>query len=197
MHLPSLNDIRNSGEDFSHLLILSETEIEKIENDTRGQSESERWVEERHKQITASNFHNVYVIRSTADPSALIKTLLGYNRTSTKAMKFGLSKEKEAAARYLKCLSVKKRCIEFKQSGFRVSKDFPYLGALADGSLETKTGKQLVEFKNPLSTWDMALDDAVLKLQYIKVDVNNQSMLKANILHTSPGTNGCLWNKSM
>ena len=174
VHPPSLNDIRNAGEDFSHSLILSEAEIEK--NDSRGQSESERWFEERHKRITASNFHSVYVRRSTTDPSALIKTLLGYNRASTKAMKFGLAKEKEAPARYMKYLSVKERCIEFKQSGFTVSKDFPFLGASADGILETKTGKQLVEFKNPLSTWDMTLDDVVKKLPYLKIDENNQPM---------------------
>ena len=174
VHPPSLNGIRNV-EDFSHSLILSEAEIEKIENDTRGQSESERWFEERHKRITASNFHSVYVRRSTTDPSALIKTLLGYNRASTKAMKFGLAKE--AVARYMKYLSVKERCIEFKQSGFRVSTDFPFLGDSADGILETKTGKQLFEFKNPLSTWDMTLDDAVKNLPCLKIDENNQPML--------------------
>ena len=76
MHPPSLNDIRNAGEDFSHSLILGEAEIEKIENDTRGQSESERWFEERYKRITVSNFHSVYVRRSTSDPSALIKHYL-------------------------------------------------------------------------------------------------------------------------
>lgn len=90
-------------------------------------------------------------------------------------MKFGLSQERQAAERYRSFLSDDD--VTLTHSGLRVSKEFPFLGASADAVIQTKEGKRLVEFKNPLSTWLLSIEEAVKKLACLKLDENNRPTL--------------------
>ncbi|KAJ8321370.1 hypothetical protein KUTeg_001079 [Tegillarca granosa] len=158
-HPPSLNDIKCASEHFFNNLSVSDSEISDIEKTTTDQSFSRR---------------------DSTDPSRLVSQILGHSNVKTRGMKFGLKMEKQAQSRYMKYL--KNENLEIVNSGLRVSKDLPFLGASPDGILKDLDGNidRLVEFKNPSSTWRLSLKEAALILSCLKLNENHDVSLNVN-----------------
>ncbi|XP_041368074.1 uncharacterized protein LOC121382615 [Gigantopelta aegis] len=186
-HPPSLFQIETACETFLKTMELSDDEISDIETKTKEQSMCTLWHSVREKRITASNFHAVTNRRSTTDPTNLLKRLLKYTHgTSTKAMEFGLTKEDDAARRYKLHMEKTYPHVVVSKVGFKVCKDFHFLGASADRLSESSRGQVLVEVKNPHSTWDTpTIMEAAKTLPCLVTDENNQVVLnKKHMYHT-------------
>lgn len=180
VHPPSLFDIKNACDRFKETLQVSDEDIIDIESKTLSQSKSALWHLVRSTRITASNFHAVIRRRSSTNPTCLLKKLLGYGSSVKKAaMKFGLDAESQATERYLMDLENRtcNRCCA-KEVGFRIHKEYPFLGASADRIVEDPVrGMVLIELKNPLSTWDKTIHEACQILPCLKFDENAQVTL--------------------
>lgn len=144
-------------------LKFSEAEIEKVDVDTKNQSKNKKWFEGTRKRIT-TNFYSV-MTRSTTNPTRLVKQLLGYTSTSTRAMKFGIQMETRAAKRYMELISSESKGFILRECRLRVSRELPFIGASVDGILLDREGivVKLLELKNR-STWNMTITEAAMKL---------------------------------
>ena len=81
---------------------LSDEECEALEVARRLQSACPEWRDHRSGRITASNMKRVFTrvaslsVRDDEDPSALVKTVMGYTDTPNYAMKHGVAMEPHA-----------------------------------------------------------------------------------------------------
>ena len=75
-------------------LSLSSEEIKEVEQQTRMQSKSARWEEERRVRITTSKCHQIAKMKQTTSPTKAAMEILHFSRKiQTKAMKEGLERE--------------------------------------------------------------------------------------------------------
>jgi hypothetical protein len=88
---------------FMETLQVSDDQVQNLKDATKEQAQSELWKEHRKGRLTASNFkricRRVDTSRKdkTANPNALIKSILGYKEIkTTKAMKHGIALESTA-----------------------------------------------------------------------------------------------------
>jgi hypothetical protein len=150
----SLHEISERCKKIKCKLFVDDNEIEKIENETRGQSDNPKWFEYRFGRVTASKCHRVACPhRSSTSPSKIIKEILNYNPcVQTKAMRDGIKNEKLAVAEYVKKMQQEGHCnLKVEDCGFFVAKHHGFIGASPDGlvsdpSVENPLG--IIEVKN-------------------------------------------------
>lgn len=179
----SIFDIKSACMFFKDSLNLDPNGIAELEMRTRGQSSSQEWHNARKYRLTASDFHKVFVRRSTTEPSKLLKYFL-YNKIKpTNAMLFGLRQEKHAIEKFKSKLEAEGVCeVIVEQKGLTVDSHYTFLGASVDGIALINGEKFVLELKNPASTWDMDISSAAKKLTCLKVNENNELCL--NIKHS-------------
>ena len=132
----SLDEISERCKKIKHKHFVDENELDKIENETRGQSANPKWFEYRFGQITASKCHRVACPnKSSTSPSKIMKEVLNYNPcVRTKAMRDGIKCEKLAITEYVKkCNKKVILVLKLKIVGFFVAKNRAFLGASPDG----------------------------------------------------------------
>ena len=56
-------------------MVITEDEVKEIETNTRNQADSELWITERRKRLTASRLGNIAKIRKTMKPSTKVTLL--------------------------------------------------------------------------------------------------------------------------
>lgn len=120
---------------------ITASEVLEIERDTRGQGSSRRWMEERRKRITASNFGTICKATERRNIAKLISGLLNPRDLNTKATAHGKKYEKIV----MKKLEEREQ-IEVRDCGLFVSQENPMLAASPDGLLGEDT---VVEIKCP------------------------------------------------
>ncbi|KAL6417133.1 hypothetical protein ACFW04_012961 [Cataglyphis niger] len=110
----------------NHLQKLLENAInwQKIEFDTRKQSESELWLSLRREMLTASNFGTICRMRPTTSCAATVKAILYPSFIDTAATKYG--RENEEVARKELAIQLNK---EIKPCGLFIDTENPCLGA--------------------------------------------------------------------
>ncbi|GBO00064.1 hypothetical protein AVEN_3017-1 [Araneus ventricosus] len=82
---------------FSRLKV---NDCSDLEPETRGQSFSERWRQERALRISSSIFKEIACRRSSTPCSKLVKRIVYRNSVSTLAIKYGLANERNALKQY-------------------------------------------------------------------------------------------------
>ena len=153
-------------QEFSDTVKFSEEQIQKIKNITVQQSGSETWFQHRVGRLTASNFYRVYtrvknlqklpsseIIKAS---EALVKDLMGYNPRfkpeNSHALKYGISTEPEAKAKYKTIMAKKHKKLVTNESGLVIDKENPFLAASPDLEITCQCcGDGLLEIKCPAS----------------------------------------------
>ena len=140
---------------------------EKIEKETRKQSDSTLWHFHRRSRITASKCHRVAVMKSTTSPTKVIQELLYSQVKPTRQMREGLAKKQESMAQY-----IKKKQAKSGHEGLTVSKielvicrTEGYLGASPDGLVHDPSvadPKGLLEMKYIQTDNNETLEDALV-----------------------------------
>ena len=166
---------------FMETLQVSDDQVQNLKDATKEQAQSELWKEHRKGRLTASNFKRICsrvdTLRKdeTANPNALIKSILGYKEIkTTKAMKHGIALEPTAKKVYIKEMKRVHKNFKAFDSGLTLYKEKPYIGASAD--LETECdccGAGLCEIKCPEKIKDVKPCEA--NVQYIKDGTVNKN----------------------
>lgn len=157
-----------SVDELQMAMTLSTEDIERLQKATVDQSASTDWLDQRIGRITASNFRSVFTRTNTlakdptADPKALIKSLMGYGKMKkTVAMKHGISMEPHAKKAYTRLQARLHNKFTSDKSGLVVSKEDPVLAASPDllvtcqcSRSECQGGPGLCEIKCPESVKD-------------------------------------------
>ena len=150
----NLSDISKAALEFVEHVKYSKEQRTNVEVETRVQSLSRRWFEERQFRITASKFG--VVIKRVRQHTSLVSQLL-YTSLSpaVKALQWGREHEPVALQEYSRTLpstlSLSKAGIFLDESG--------YLGASPDGIVVDEAGHsiKLVEVRCPFSARDMTV----------------------------------------
>jgi hypothetical protein len=132
-------------------LALSTENAEKIEIETREQSNSILWHSHRKSRITASKCYRIAVMKSTTSPTKAIRECLYKHVKPTKYMLEGIAKEPEIMELYRdKQIELGHDGLTITKSGLVISSSDGFLGASPDGIVNdpsVENPKGLLEMK--------------------------------------------------
>jgi len=128
---------------------ISDGECKAIEASTRLQRNCDEWMMQRRGRITASLFHDVYVLKPTTSPASLRDRLLKpKDLSSIPAIKWGINNEDRLWQQYIDEISLHHENLCCEPCGLVVNPRYPYLGASPDGIITCKCcGTWLLEIK--------------------------------------------------
>ncbi|XP_057305548.1 uncharacterized protein LOC130643085 [Hydractinia symbiolongicarpus] len=169
---------------FTKSINIENTQIKAIEINTRTQSQSTEWYNQREGRLTASNFKKicsrVKTLENNENESSknIVNSLLCAKPFETFATRHGTATEPHAKTAVVKVL---KECghknVLFSDVGSIVFKDYPYISASPDLKIECNCcGKGLVEIKCPYTIRDDK--PSVLNLQQLENQDGNISLKK-------------------
>jgi hypothetical protein len=139
--------------------------IDGLEAKTRLQSQCSLWLEHRKGRISASKFHDVVVRRDSTNPKNLVLRIIGnksYDLSSKSEVKWGLNNEEKARNEFIDCMRSDHPDLQVAGSGLLVSKEYPFLGASADGIVTCGCcPKRVLEIKCPYKHRNNTISEAV------------------------------------
>lgn len=118
---------------FMKSLALDSESRAKLEYESRGQSSSELWKQERRKRLTASNFGRICKMKPTTPCQKTVEQLLYKEFSGTNATRYGLENERTAISELEDLLLVK-----VQECGLYVDEKLPFLAASPDGLVDDK-----------------------------------------------------------
>ena len=145
-------------------LKTSEKDAINVEFQTRDQSTSSVWFEQRSGRITASRLHAVCHTSTEKPSKSLIKGVCypGAYKFSSAATKWGIDHEAEARTQYEGIMHEKHDGLNVSDSGFQINPKWPFWGASPDRVVNCNCcGKGLCEIKCPYSYRDSTIGEAV------------------------------------
>ncbi|KAL4101121.1 hypothetical protein QTP88_021141 [Uroleucon formosanum] len=172
----SPQNFENKKKEF--LISLEKANIKKIEEDTRNQSESDKWYYERKKRITASRFGQVCKMRSNTSCKNIVYNILYAGNVKSKSLQYGRDTE-HIARKKAECIIGKK----VQMCGLIVDPDEPYLAASPDGLIGEMA---IIEVKCPYIAKDTSSAiEAINKkiLPYCDIIDNRIKLKKDNIYY--------------
>ncbi|PFX12333.1 uncharacterized protein LOC111347439 [Stylophora pistillata] len=167
-HPISADELRVRFEKVKRNINFDEEKIKKVEEQTRGQSNSNLWHHHRQPRITATNCYRIAVQRETTSPTKIIQDVLGYKKPfQSKYMQEGLEMEDRIIAAY-KLLKQGEGVtdISVEKCGFFISKHHGLLGASPDGLVcdpSAEDSKGLLEVKYIQMEKQESLEEALLR----------------------------------
>ena len=151
--------------------MINSDEIKQIQLLTSKQADDEAtsgiWKSERRLYITSSNVKIIAQRRPTTPSAPTMNQLLYSSFTGNAATRYGLRQEESSCFKYMKCLELEKGSTGVKvntKCELVVSQTHPWLAATPDGWVDDPQASPrmgLVEFKNPYSSRNLLLRDAV------------------------------------
>ena len=192
---PSISQILNNFNQtfdkklFMNKLSVRNEQIKYVESATRQQNNSSLWYKFRYGRITASNFKEV--ICKVSDEFNVInplklKTIISKicdepKRINSKALEWGVTNEAIARQSYRKISKKKHKGLQVFESGFFISKDYPFIGASPDGLVECSCHhKGLLEIKCPFTYRGLSIREYASKAQSCLIIENQTIKLKRN-----------------
>lgn len=163
---------------FDHIS-LTEQETATIELETRGQFKNVRWQKVRSQLFTSSNFGLVVNRQETTRPDAAVKQILGYEKFSNSATKWGRTHEAAARRKYVNIMK-SKADISVSECGLIVNSDYPYLGTSPDGLVTCDGELGVLEIKCPYKNRDKTPQQACEDPKFFCHIVNGSVTLKRN-----------------
>ncbi|XP_056421590.1 uncharacterized protein LOC130361924 [Hyla sarda] len=149
---------------------LSQEDIDKIEQETRGQSDNTEWYYWRQNRITASLAHQIshsrFSNQKTKDiPQSYLKAILGSAPSvQTAAMNWGIRNEKKAVNAYERLAPVHKgKDVQVESCGLFIHPTKNWLAASPDGLVKDRhTGETLniLEVKCPYKHRERTIREA-------------------------------------
>lgn len=136
----------------SHVTV-SPTEMEAIELQMQGQSESELWREERHKRLTASLVGGICKLRQRTKRSKKVETILYSKFGGNQATRYGQDMEELSQSRYTIYHNDNGNPgLKIKCTGLAISNENPWIAASPDDREYDPTSPNpygLAEYKHP------------------------------------------------
>ena len=151
---PDLNIIEfmEKKEIFLKSLVLTDEECKKIEESTKLQRDSQIWLHERSKRLTASFFGQICNKLPHTGCHNIVRDIL-YRNIDTVGMQYGRLHEQDALMHLKEHLNIK-----VQSCGLFINTELPYLGATPDGLIDEDG---LVEIKCPSSCAEMTPEDCI------------------------------------
>ena len=142
----------------------NEDDIKKIEHDTRQQSLSKKWKDERKKRLTSSIFGEVVSRSVNNNNPALVNRLLYTDFKGNKFTRKGLQQESVTIQEYTNKMKAEGQECNVENSGLVICSSHPCLAASTDGIVNLSDGtKGLIEVKNLLQNNQLLIKEAVSK----------------------------------
>ena len=163
-----LNSLKESF--YTTHVKVTQEEANSIEHNTQQQSDSNDWMKERKKRITASQVGKLAKMKKTTKRSKKVEELLYSTFRGNKATRYGQMMEEKTRYEYE---SYQQRNghygLKTQPVGLVISVENPWMAAspdnrVLDPSVTPSAG--IVEYKNPFSMRDMTLSEACSKATF-------------------------------
>ncbi|XP_077495023.1 uncharacterized protein LOC144106157 isoform X1 [Amblyomma americanum] len=143
----------------------------EIEEATRGQARSPRWLQERRGRITASVMHRVAACSTGA--AGLVAEIMGYVKTpQVSNLRWGSETEKKAVQAFIETESQKHVDFSLRDCGLFIARSMPFIGASPDALVSCSCcPKSVLEVKCPATMKDASLTKGLTKLAYLNEDL--------------------------
>ena len=168
----------------THVVLTTEAASE-IEQQTRNQSDSDKWRAERRKRLTASRTGRIIKMRPKTKRSKRVEEFLYSVFKGNKATNYGSEKEEITRQEYISYQKKNKPTLTVEECGLYISSDNNWLAATPDGVVHDNTDVAhpigLLEIKNPYTMKDKNLVEASKVSSFcLKSNDNNMLTLKRN-----------------
>ena len=170
---------------LSSLFKITYSEILQIEQNTRQQSSSDTWFDERHKRLTSSNFGAIVKRRKQRFPKSLLASITNSKKSACpKPCQWGKDKEEKAIQEYFKFKRSEGKNVDVCAScRFVVNLEFPWLGASPDFLVFDSTEPTLFgigEVKCLFSKKNISIVDVCTDKNFFLEKLSGKVMLKKN-----------------
>ena len=174
----SLEQLKTSY--FENKVVVTE-DARKIERETRDQADSDIWIIERRKRITASNVGGIAKMKKTTKRSFKVKGLLYSTFRGNQATQYGADMESVTVREYITYQQQNGHPnTTVHKCGLFISENNNWLAATPDGIVNyptaTKHPNGLLEIKNPYSVCDKSLHE-VCRVSLFCLELNKRRML--------------------
>jgi len=157
----SFPELLNKCDDLYNSVSLTVQQASRVEEDTRQQSNSKVWFEQRSGRVTASKLHSVLHTELLNPSVSLIKSICYPQRVkfSSEACTYGCKHEDEARYFYSEVMKANHSLFAIKSSGLLLDPTNPFVGASPDGIVECSCrGSGVLEIKCPYSCKDKSFE---------------------------------------
>jgi len=149
---------------FAHINITQEA-ADKIQIETKQQSQSQLWYKERQWRVTASYFGEVCKMRKSTSPIRLANAITSQCQKPfiPAPCLWGKENEPVAVARYIQHMNTCSKDVTVTQTGLIINPAFPYLGATPDGLIKDRSSPDadgILEIKCPFKYRDVGPTEA-------------------------------------
>ena len=155
-------DLVKCEEIYSTVTVTSE-EARSIEENTRDQSSSNLWFQQRAGRVTTSRLKAATRTDVKEPSKSLIRSICYLESTQfgSKATTWGCAHEKDARIEYMSVMTNRHPDFSLSVSGLVVNPAWPFLGASPDGIINcTCCGMDVLEIKCPFTCKDRSFIDA-------------------------------------
>ena len=147
----------------THVTVTQE-DADTIERDTQQQSESDLWMKEREKRITASRVGSIAKMKKTTKRSRKVEEMLYTRFRGNEATRYGQSMEDTTREEYVAHQHQSgHHGLTTLPAGLVINTETPWLAATPDNRVHDPSVPQaigLAEYKNPFSARDLTLCEA-------------------------------------
>lgn len=178
----SLEELKSTF--FQTKVTVTKQEARQIEQQTRGQADSEEWKIERRNRITASKVGGICKMREKTKRSNKVKELLYTTFRGTPATRYGSAMEDIARQEYITIRQQNNHPnLSVADCGLIISENNNWLAATPDGIVDdpsnTDQPSGILEIKNPYAVRDKTLVEATANSTFcLELDKENKLKLK-------------------
>ena len=161
-------------------ITVNEAEIKDIEKNTKQQSSSNHWRQERRKRLTASQFGRIVKKRPSTNCQKITESLLYTDFKGNRHTIQGLTQERYAIKEYITHKQQQNSTVTVTPSGLHVHKTHHFLAASPDGIINENGTEGLLEIKHVLMNKSTDLFTASKTKSFCLQNTNNKLSLKTN-----------------
>ena len=169
---------------YNNKVVVSKQEMEQIEQNTKDQGDSDLWMAERRKRITASVVGGIAKMQKKTKRSTRVKNMLYSRFKGGEATRYGSLREEAACQQYISHQQQHGHSnLKTVKTGLVVLLDNPWLAASPDNKVHDPSATPpygLAEYKNPHSAKQLTIPEACQQLKNFCLEKteNNTYQLK-------------------
>ena len=141
---------------------VSVAQAKLVEEETRKQSNSKIWFDQRSGRVTASRLYSILHTNQSKPSVSLLKSICypGSTKFYSKACSYGCQHEDTARSAYAEIMTQNHQSFILKQSGLLIDPANPFIGASPDGIVHCSCcGTGVLEIKCPYSCKEKPFDE--------------------------------------
>lgn len=179
----SFPDLLRKCDEIYDTVSISVEQASAVEQETRKQSDSKVWFEQRAGRVTASKLYSVLHTNQSQPSVSLIKSICYPEavRFFSNACTYGCKHEDDARSIYTERMKMDHSSFSVKSSGLLLDPSNPFIGASPDGIVDCNCcGIGVLEIKCPYSCKDKAFEQRAEEQSFFLENVNGDLVLKKN-----------------